>query len=153
MIATGRSSGSAVTAAILPSRCGTIGPPVGPSLHRTLVHMPGTALLQTADELAARNRFMSDALGSIARRHLGALSGRAIDVGCQQGAVMALLGDVGDFEWVGVDPRFEAPETSDAGHTMLPGWAHELPFPNDTFDLALLANVYEHIDPDQRDAS
>ena len=59
----------------------------------------------------------------------------------------------GDLTWVGVDPRFEVPETSPAGHELLPGWAHELPFPDDSFDLVLLANVYEHVDPDLRNAS
>jgi SAM-dependent methyltransferase len=115
--------------------------------------MAGKALLQTPDELDARNRFLSGTLGEMAAKHLKVRGGKALDVGCQQGALMSLMGGAGDFEWIGVDPRFDSPQTSSGGHEMLPGYAHELAFPDDTFDLALLANVYEHIDPEQRDSS
>lgn len=115
--------------------------------------MAGKALLQSPTEIDARNRHLSDTLAELAARHLTQHSGRALDVGCQSGAQMALMGGAGDFEWVGVDPKFDAPETSLAGHQMLPGFAHQLPFPDATFDLVLLANVYEHIEPARRDAS
>jgi SAM-dependent methyltransferase len=115
--------------------------------------MAGKALLQSADELDARNRELSRTLSELAARHLGGRTGRALDVGCQMGAVISLMDGAGDLEWIGVDPRFEVPERSEDGVELLPGWAHELPFPDATFELVLLANVYEHIDPDKREAS
>lgn len=115
--------------------------------------MAGNALLQSPDELDARNRVLSSTLSELAATHLDGRTGRALDVGCQLGAVISLMDGVGDLEWIGVDPRFDEPQLSEGGIRLLPGWAHELPFPDATFELVLLANVYEHIDPDKRDAS
>ena len=115
--------------------------------------MPSKALLQSADELDARNRELSSSLAALAGAHLRQRHGRALDVGCQTGQLMSLMGGAGDFEWVGVDPRFTEPARSESGNEMLPGWAHELPFVDESFDLVLLANVYEHIEPGRRDAS
>lgn len=115
--------------------------------------MPGKSLLQSADELDVRNRSLSSALAAIVRAHLVRSTGRALDVGCQAGALMALMAEAGDLAWSGVDPRFETPERSPAGHELLPGFAHTLPFADGTFDVVLFANVYEHLDPDLRDAS
>jgi SAM-dependent methyltransferase len=112
-----------------------------------------SALLQSPAEFEARNRVLSRTLSEMAARHLHGRTGRALDVGCQMGTIMVMMDRAGDLQWVGVDPRFASPQLSAAGIEMLPGWAHQLPFPDTTFDLVLLANVYEHIDPDKRDAS
>lgn len=119
----------------------------------TLPHVTGKGLLQSADELDARNQALSGALADLASQYLTARRGRALDVGCQQGALMNMMGAAGDFEWVGVDPDIAEPTRSAGGQEMLHGWAHDLPFDDSQFDLVLLANVYEHIDPNQRDAS
>jgi SAM-dependent methyltransferase len=113
----------------------------------------GKGLLQSADELAARNVALSGALSELAARYLATDHGTALDVGCQQGALMTMMDGAGDFTWVGVDPNIDEPTRSPDGQEMLHGWAHELPFEDESFDLVLLANVYEHIDPQQRDAS
>jgi SAM-dependent methyltransferase len=115
--------------------------------------MPGQSLLQTPGELDARNVSLTHSLSAIVREHLVRDTGRALDVGCQAGNLMAMMGAAGDLEWTGIDPRFDDPETSPAGHELLPGYAHDLPFAAGTFDLVLLANVYEHIDPELRDES
>lgn len=60
---------------------------------------------------------------------------RALDLGCGDGRHSEMLEAEG-FEWVGVDVVPEAPITADA---------HELPFTNDSFELALALAVFEHL--------
>src|SRR3954452_3240043 len=146
-------SGAGATSAILPSASGPFGPPIVTALLGTVPIVTGKGLLQSDDELAARNDALSGALSELAARYLSTDHGKALDVGCQQGALMTMMDGAGDFSWVGVDPNVDQPMTSPAGQQMLHGWAHELPFEDESFELVLLANVYEHIDPLQRDAS
>lgn len=110
-------------------------------------------LLQSADEWAARNRVMAGALGSLIVRHALPCTQRGIDIGCQTGFLVDALNRMTPFAFSGVDPRFEEPTSSEGGSELLHGWAHDLPFPNAHFDCAVLANVYEHIDPKLRTAS
>lgn len=109
--------------------------------------MAGRNLLQSPDEWATRNRAMSDALGTLLTRNLVTRTGRGLDVGCQTGTLIDALSGVTDLSWTGIDPKFDAPSTSTRGFPLLPGWAHELSFPDGHFDALMLANVYEHIEP------
>jgi SAM-dependent methyltransferase len=57
------------------------------------------------------------------------------------------------FAWTGVDPTISEAMRSPAGLGLLPGSADELPFDDGAFDVALFANVYEHVLPARREAS
>lgn len=107
----------------------------------------------SAEEWSARNRSLAAGLGELIERHLARTTGRGLDVGCQNGALTSLLAKRIDLEWAGVDPQIEQPITSPDGIPLHPGWAHDLPFASESFDCAVLANVYEHIDPDLRGRS
>jgi SAM-dependent methyltransferase len=57
------------------------------------------------------------------------------------------------FDWVGIDPALDRAKRSPNGVELLPGSSDRLEFLDDSFDVAMLANVYEHILPDRRVAS
>jgi SAM-dependent methyltransferase len=57
------------------------------------------------------------------------------------------------FAWDGVDPRIDVPSKSENGASLQPGTADQLPFEDGTFDVLILANVFEHILPDRRVSS
>ena len=106
--------------------------------------------LQSPDEWSARNRALAAALADLIEKHLVTGTGRALDVGCQNGVVTSMLAKRIALAWSGVDPNIREPSTSADGIELRHGWAHEIPFPSGTFDCAVLANVYEHIDPHLR---
>jgi SAM-dependent methyltransferase len=54
------------------------------------------------------------------------------------------------LRWWGIDPVFTEAATAPSGAELLPGWAHAIPFPDAWFDCVVLANVYEHIQPELR---
>lgn len=110
-------------------------------------------LLQTPEDLRSRNHYLSEALARLIMAYARLETGRGLDVGCQGGDLTDEVALRTPQDWVGIDPRFSEPDRSPAGRPLLPGWGHELPFPDKTFDVVLLANVYEHIDPGLRDAS
>lgn len=62
---------------------------------------------------------------------------KVIDIGCGYGANRSIVESVGG-EWVGVEP-FEG-----GAHTVI-GDAQNLPFDNNTFDVAIMDAVLEHI--------
>ena len=55
--------------------------------------------------------------------------------------------------WTGIDPALTEKTVTDHGCTLHPARASRLEFPDATFDVALFANVFEHIPPGERDAS
>src|SRR5205823_2064578 len=71
-------------------------------------------------------------------RTLGALEGRVLDVGCGAKPYRALLGPR-VTEYVGLD-RADA-----NGHADVVGDAHELPFPDRSFDAVISMQVLEHV--------
>jgi SAM-dependent methyltransferase len=110
-------------------------------------------LLQTAEEISARDRALTEAMAALIGAHGDKRTGRALDVGCQAGRQLDRLALMTGHEWVGIDPILEAPALSDGGARLLPGSSDAIPFPDATFDVVLLANVWEHISPSSRDAS
>jgi SAM-dependent methyltransferase len=117
--------------------------------------LTGRGLMQSREEWDTRNRVLVSTLADLIRQHQRRLTGRALDVGCQTGDVSDMFArELGsDLQWWGIDPAIEHQKRSATGIELLPGTADRLPFPDEHFDVVLLANVYEHIDPGQREAS
>lgn len=116
-------------------------------------NLAGRGLLQSPEEWAARNRALADTLSELVNQNIAPSTCRALDVGCQDGALTDALGAQTNFEWFGVDPAIALPKSSGGGAQLLNGWAHKIPFPDQHFDCVVLANVYEHISPELRTQS
>lgn len=110
-------------------------------------------LLQTRAEYETRNNVLASTLAELVARHVPQQTNRGLDVGCLNGVMTDALASRTNLNWVGIDPQITAPKRSPNGNELLPGWAHELPFPDGHFDCVIFANVYEHVAPDQRLAS
>jgi SAM-dependent methyltransferase len=109
--------------------------------------------LQSRDELRARHHALADALSELVESFVQIQTGRALEVGCARGALTDELAKRSSLTWHGVDPVIDKPTHSVAGHELLPGLAHKLPFPDSSFDCVVFANVYEHVQPEHRLAS
>jgi SAM-dependent methyltransferase len=114
---------------------------------------PGNALLQSDQEWQVRNRILSETLTDLVRVHAPENARRGLDVGCQNGWTTDRYSALTGFDWVGIDPALDEPQRSPEGIELNPGTADKLDFPDDTFDVVMLANVYEHILPERRVAS
>lgn len=112
-----------------------------------------THLLQSDEEWDVRNRVLTETLMALVGEQAPEGAARALDVGCQHGATTDRYAQLTNLEWVGVDPVIEEARQSPGGMPLRPGAADELDFPDSTFDVVMLANVYEHIRPDRRVAS
>jgi SAM-dependent methyltransferase len=115
--------------------------------------LAGRGLMQSPAEWDARNRALADALAELVRTHAPPAGRTGIDVGCQTGVLTDELTRLTDLEWTGIDPRFTEEQRSPAGAALHPGFADSMPFPDGSFDCAVFANVYEHVDPEKRSAS
>ncbi|MBS1863401.1 MAG: class I SAM-dependent methyltransferase [Actinobacteria bacterium] len=115
-------------------------------------HQGSHALLQSDEEWDARNKVLSETLTTLVRREVPTAS-RGLDIGCQNGWTTDRYAQLTGFDWVGIDPALKGEERSPDGIDLRPGTADELAFPDDTFDVVMLANVYEHIFPQYRVAS
>ncbi len=113
----------------------------------------GARLLQTPEEWAARNAALTAALSRLVRRYAPAGSERGLDIGCQGGLLADGLAAATGLHWTGVDPAIGDTSRSPGGLVLRHGWAHALPFDDASVDCAVLANVYEHIEPALREAS
>lgn len=113
----------------------------------------GRGLLQSSEEWAVRNDALTATINELIRCHIQVNTRRGLDVGCQKGTLTDLWECPPHFEWWGVDPVIEKANLSAGGANLLPGWAHQVPFPPAHFDCVVLANVYEHVAPELRAAS
>lgn len=112
--------------------------------------------MQSPAEWDARNRILAESMSGLINRYALAAeegAGKGLDVGCQKGALTDAMEAQTSFGWAGIDPTIGAPTKSPAGLDLLPATADKLPFPDGSFDVALFANVYEHVFPDLRRAS
>lgn len=96
---------------------------------------------------------LSETLSELVREWAPVDAKRALDIGCQAGVTTDRYARLTGLEWVGVDPIMTEARRSPAGTLLLPGAADDLDFPDEEFDVVMLANVYEHILPDRRVAS
>jgi SAM-dependent methyltransferase len=112
-----------------------------------------SGLLQSDQEWDARNRVLSETLTALVREHASTGARRALDIGCQNGWTTDRYAELTDLEWIGVDPVISDEQQSPGGMSLRHGTADALGFPDGTFDVVILANVYEHLLPDRRVAS
>jgi len=121
-------------------------------VDRPLLHSAGSRLLQSPSEWERRNSYLSQTLADLADHYLNRATGRGLDIGCDDGSMADVIHARTELKMWGVDPRVgsEIKPYSQLGAVLVEGRAESLPFPDSHFDLALLANVYEHIPPDLR---
>ena len=114
---------------------------------------PSHALLQSDDEWDVRNRVLSETLTELIRTESSEGAKRALDVGCQNGWTTDRYANLTGLEWVGIDPALKESTRSPDGIALHAGFSDKLDFPDASFDVVMLANVYEHILPESRVAS
>lgn len=113
----------------------------------------GRGLLQTPEEIVTRTSVLVSTINDLIRSHIQVETFKGLDLGCQSGALTDMLESLPNFKWWGVDPIIEEPILSPKGANLLPGWAHQLSFPDSHFDCVVFANVYEHVTPELRTPS
>lgn len=113
----------------------------------------GRGMLQSHEEWYTRNAVLAETLSALRDRFAPAGAVRALDVGCQKGALTELWAASSSLRWMGIDPAVSETTELPSGVTLIRASAESLPFPDAHFDVVMLANVYEHILPDRRQAS
>jgi acyl carrier protein/2-polyprenyl-3-methyl-5-hydroxy-6-metoxy-1,4-benzoquinol methylase len=115
--------------------------------------LAGTGLLQSPEEWAARGQALVAGLSDLIGRHRDPQAAYGLDVGCQQGGLVDLLSESTGLIWAGIDPVLTERRTTSRGAGLGPGQADAIPFPDNSFDVVVLANVFEHILPEARQSS
>lgn len=121
--------------------------------------LAGTGVMQSQEEWDTRNRVLAQSMSRLINRFAaagagpGSELGRGIDVGCQKGALTDAMEEQTAFTWSGIDPTITEATRSSLELELLPGTADQLPFEDGSFEVALFANVYEHVLPERREAS
>jgi SAM-dependent methyltransferase len=118
--------------------------------------LAGTGLLQSRAEWAVRGRVLAGSLGGLIRDNLPAQptpDGRGLDIGCQRGGLIDQITEETRLSWTGIDPILKESAFTEKGAPIGPGQADSIPYPDAYFDAAILANVFEHIDPKARQKS
>lgn len=111
-------------------------------------------LLQTDDEWEVRNAVLSRHLADLIDEYSAPGATDGIEIGCQVGALTEQMGRLTRVPiWTGIDPTLTEKTVTDRGCILHPARASRLEFPDEMFDVALFANVFEHIPPGERDVS
>jgi ubiquinone/menaquinone biosynthesis C-methylase UbiE len=111
-------------------------------------------LLQSEEEWATRNAILSRRLADLIDEYIAPGATEGIEIGCQHGALTEQLQQLTHVaNWTGIDPALTGETVTDAGCRLRPGRASQLGFPDEVFDVAVFANVFEHIPPGERDVS
>ena len=111
-------------------------------------------LLQSDEEWTARCEILGRQLALMVDKYAPADATRGIEIGCQRGALTDQMGYLTRVpRWTGIDPSLPGKLVTEHGCELYPAFASKLDFPDCTFDVALFANVFEHIPPHDRDAS
>ncbi|EJZ11828.1 class I SAM-dependent methyltransferase [Mycolicibacterium vaccae] len=111
-------------------------------------------VLQTEEEWVTRGAVLSQSLAGLVDEFspIGATEG--IEIGCQRGALTDQMGQLTRVpNWTGIDPTLPGELTTPHGCVLYPARASKLDFSDERFDVALFANVFEHIPPAERDPS
>lgn len=115
--------------------------------------LSGRGLQQSAAQWADRGRALSQAMAELINQHKLSDASTALDVGCQDGRLLDALTRMTGLDWQGIDPGIAGEQRSPAGNRIIHGYADALAYPDHSFDVALFANVFEHVLPDRRVAS
>jgi ubiquinone/menaquinone biosynthesis C-methylase UbiE len=111
-------------------------------------------LLQTEQEWETRNTVLSRHLADLIEEYSAPSATDGIEIGCQEGALTEQLQQLTHIPtWAGIDPKLTEETVTDRGCVLRPGRANQLSFSDNSFDVAVFANVFEHIPPAERDAS
>jgi SAM-dependent methyltransferase len=111
-------------------------------------------LLQSEEEWATRNAVLSRHLADLIDEYCAPGATDGIEIGCQHGALTEQLQQLTHVpNWAGIDPTLTEETVTDAGCRLRPGRASQLGFPDEAFDVAVFANVFEHIPPGEREVS
>lgn len=111
-------------------------------------------VLQTEDEWATRSNVLSQSLASLVDEFSAAGATEGVEIGCQRGALTDQMGQLTRVpNWTGIDPTLPEKLVTEHGCELHPARASKLDFADESFDVALFANVFEHIPPDERDVS
>jgi SAM-dependent methyltransferase len=111
-------------------------------------------LLQSEQEWETRNAVLSRHLAALISEYSPPTATDGIEIGCQGGALTEQLQQLTHVPtWAGIDPKLTEVTVTDRGCVLRPGRANQLDFSDETFDVAVFANVFEHIPPAERDAS
>ena len=115
--------------------------------------LSGRGMQQSPEQWALRGEVLTAAMAELVNEFKPAQAARALDVGCQAGGLVDALAARTSLSWEGIDPVIVGERKSPAGAIIKHGFADKLDYPNDTFDVELFANVFEHVPPDRRVAS
>ena len=115
--------------------------------------LSGCGMQQSRDEWDLRNRILVETMAELVNEYAWTREGKAVDVGCQRGALTDEMARKTGLSWSGIDPSIKEPTRSEDGAALVHGFADELPSEDGSCACLMLANVYEHIRPDRRRAS
>ncbi|MHB8565680.1 MAG: class I SAM-dependent methyltransferase [Nitrososphaerales archaeon] len=76
-----------------------------------------------------------------------------LDIGTSDGRVSMNISQRCNIKFTGLEPFLNAPEEIEKGIKIVRGWAHKIPFENESFDVVTLISVYEHFQPKLRGQS
>jgi SAM-dependent methyltransferase len=111
-------------------------------------------LLQTEEECDVRDAILGQEMTDLIDKYCVPGATNGIEIGCQRGALIDQMHRRSRVKtWIGIDPRLTEKRPAAAAVSCALRGPAKLDFPDETFDVALFANVFEHIVPGERDAS
>jgi SAM-dependent methyltransferase len=115
--------------------------------------LAGTGLLQSPAEWDTRGRALADSMAELIRENVTTRRGAGLEVGCQRGALIDRIAEETGMTWAGIDPILEEGSHTEKGARIGYGRSDAIPYPAESFDAVVLANVFEHILPESRQSS
>jgi len=73
-----------------------------------------------------------------------------LDIGASTGELTDLFSKKLSIEFVGIEPIASEVKSQQSKAQILYGWANDMPFNDESFDIVTFCSVYEHIQPEER---